>query len=269
LKIRKKTGLYGQLDLQLPTPAAILGGMDPNAPNADLAQGRVRCLRETTAHSDFLMLFAQTVVMKDVYRAKHTTGLLETFMGPNLEAFAVLTYTNNYDRWKEQCEIAALPEEERANRRPVAVRRFTEGARGGGRYRGWDETGIWMYNDLAARRIKLQAGTWDLQSFEILRTSSGRHKYQRQCCKPEGRRERRESTMVLSGMQPRKCLVMVRKAMKRMPVPLLVGCSRLLLKLLLVLLKVGMEELLLQRSVVWCRACFFLVVLAPAGTENN
>jgi hypothetical protein len=41
-----------------------------------------------------------TVVMKDVYRAKeaHTTGLLSTFMGPNLEAFVVLTYTNNFDR---------------------------------------------------------------------------------------------------------------------------------------------------------------------------
>jgi hypothetical protein len=143
--------------------------MDPNAAaNADdLTQGRVRCLRETTAHLDFLVLFAQTVVMKDVYRAKHTTGLLGTFMGPNLEAFAVLTYTNNYDRWKEQsCEIAALPEEERANRRPVAVRRFTEGARGGGKYRGWDETDIRMYNDLAAR-IKLQAGTWELQNFGI------------------------------------------------------------------------------------------------------
>jgi hypothetical protein len=123
-------------------------------------------LRETQAHSDFLVLFAQTVVMKDVYRAKHTTGLLGDFMGPNLEAFAVLTYTNNYDRWKEQCEIAALPEEERANRRPVAVRRFTEGARGGGKYRGWDETGIRMYNDLAAR-IKLQAGTLELHNFEL------------------------------------------------------------------------------------------------------
>jgi hypothetical protein len=133
--------------VQLPTPADILGGMDPNAPDANLTQGRVRCLRETTAHSDFLVLFAQTVVMKDVYRAKHTTGLLGDFMGPNLEAFAVLTYTNNYDRWKEQCEIAALPEEERANRRPVlAVRRFTEGARGGGKYRGWDEAGTRMYN---------------------------------------------------------------------------------------------------------------------------
>jgi hypothetical protein len=123
-------------------------------------------LRETTAHSDFLVLFAETVVMKDVYRARHTTGLLSSFMGPNLEAFAVLTYTNNYERWKEQCEIAALPEEERANRRPVAVRRFTEGARGGGKYRGWDETGIRMYNDLAAR-IKLQAANWDLQNFEV------------------------------------------------------------------------------------------------------
>jgi hypothetical protein len=154
--------------VQLPTPAAILGGLDPNAPPPEdnVIQGRVGCLRETTAHSDFLVQFAQTVVMKDVYRAKHTTGLLETFMGPNLEAFAVLTYTNNYDRWKEQCEIAALPEEERANRRPVAVRRFTEGARGGGKYRGWDETGIRMYNDLATR-IKQQAGNWDLQSFEI------------------------------------------------------------------------------------------------------
>jgi hypothetical protein len=148
----------------LPTPAAILGSLDPNAGATDPTQGRVPCLRESPAHAHFLFLFAKTVVMQDAYR-KNTRELLGGFMCPNLEAFAVLTYTNNYDCWKEECEIQALPPEERANRTPVAVRRFTDRARGAGRYRGWDSAGITMYNDLAAR-IKLQVKDPNLANFE-------------------------------------------------------------------------------------------------------
>jgi hypothetical protein len=125
------TGLHGQPDVQLPTPAAILGGLDPEA-TTDQAVGRVLCLRETTAHSDFLVLFAQTVVMKDVYRAKHTTGLLRTFMGPNLEAFAVLTYTNNYDRWKGAMRDCSSPrggESEQTSRCSQEVHRGGKGGR--------------------------------------------------------------------------------------------------------------------------------------------
>jgi hypothetical protein len=156
--------------------------------------------------------------------------------------------------------------------RPIAVRRFTEGARGGGKYRGWDETGIGMYNDLAAR-IKLlqEAATWELQNFEIDLTCKTKFRQAANISdNGTGQEDGEEESTMVSGMQPRKCLVMVRKAMKRMTVPL-VGCPHLLLKLLLrVLLKVGMGELLLQRrSVVWCRACLPLVVLEPACTEKQ
>jgi hypothetical protein len=137
------TELHADGDVELPTPAAILGSLDPNAGAADPTQGRVPCLRESPAHTQFLFLFAKTVVMQDAYR-KNTRDLLGGFMCPNLEAFAVLTYTNNYDCWKEECEIQALPPEERVNRTLVAVRRFTDRARGAGRYRGWDSAGITM-----------------------------------------------------------------------------------------------------------------------------
>jgi hypothetical protein len=58
--------------------------------------------------------------------------------------------------------------------------------------------------------------------------------------------------------------------MERMMVPV-VGSHHLLLRLLLVvLLKVGVEVLVLQRRVVRCRACLpLLVVIAPAGTGET
>jgi hypothetical protein len=57
--------------------------------------------------------------------------------------------------------------------------------------------------------------------------------------------------------------------MERMTV-LVVGSHHLLLRLLLALLKVGVEVLVLQRRVVVrCRACLPLVVVAPAGTGET
>ena len=59
-------------------------------------------MRETTAHARFLFLFAKTVIA-DTFKKKSPAFLmLSEYMSINLEAYAVLTYANNYHCWLEE-----------------------------------------------------------------------------------------------------------------------------------------------------------------------
>ena len=87
----------------LPDPRTILGGLDiVGDGQEDAAEDATPCLRDTKAHKTFLFLFAKTVMLADTFKKNSTVKLLSEYMGIALEAFAVLTYANNYHSWLEE-----------------------------------------------------------------------------------------------------------------------------------------------------------------------
>jgi hypothetical protein len=123
--------------------------------------GRALYLRETEAYEDLMFHFTKVLVMNDFYRQKATKKGLSLYMGVSLESFLVLTYVNNYETWYKDCK-GELP------RRPIcfetgstesetsgvsgvsdnSTQKFTAASRGKGKYRGWSDTGMDLFNHL-------------------------------------------------------------------------------------------------------------------------
>jgi hypothetical protein len=65
-----------------------------------------------------------------------------------LEAFAVLTYTNSYEAWMQEAarkedEMSAISDNSPST---ASKRGFTEKTRGIGKFKGWADSGIDLYN---------------------------------------------------------------------------------------------------------------------------
>ncbi len=134
--------------IALPEPEEILGNLDKPGEDPDGAP----CLRETDAHADFLFHFAKTVIVCSTFNSSSTTMLLSEYMAKCLEAYAVITYVNSYDAWMEEAtrreegrnEDSDSPSSAGSKKR----RRFTEKSKGSGKFKGWDKSGIKLYNKI-------------------------------------------------------------------------------------------------------------------------
>ena len=103
-------------------------------------------------------------------------------MGINLEAYAVLTYANNYHCWLEEAtrgsngggeagggaaEVSGVTDQtasdDGSNR---SKRKYTETTRGTGKFKGWAEDGIKLYNRIEAK-IDKQRDDPNLSDFDI------------------------------------------------------------------------------------------------------
>jgi len=139
------------LKVVLPPPKDILGSLDPHM---EVSEERVPCLRETSAHFEFLFRFIRPVMFAEDFDTQFDNKVLSEFVPPYLESYAVITYVNNYDSWKEKCELVAKGGKEEESR---TKRRFTEKTRGTGKYKGWSAAARGMYMDLTDRIIEQRA----------------------------------------------------------------------------------------------------------------
>jgi len=117
-----KTALYNNPDVTLPDPNAVLGCIETAMEIGDVGDVEENlsgpALRQTPEYAIFMELFAKTVLtkrggMKNILETKR----LSVFMPVTLEAFAVITYVNNYETWKASA----------AGTGRIAHRRFTSG----------------------------------------------------------------------------------------------------------------------------------------------
>jgi hypothetical protein len=103
------------------------------------------------------------------------TKLLSSYMTPHLEAFLVVSYVNGYNKWKSKAMVDSSSDEGRGgspeksaggNKRPReedspapslpslssvsmnSTKKFTENARGRGKFKGWTEEGLSLYNKI-------------------------------------------------------------------------------------------------------------------------
>ena len=142
--------------MDLPTPTAILGGLDKVQGNEDPDEDASPCLRETSAHATFLYQFAKTVMRADAFKKFSNTWLLSAYMSTCLEAYAVLTYVNNYKYWKEEASRTtpaggSVSEVTEPSSSDGSLRLYTATTRGTGKFKGWSDDGIELYNRIEGK----------------------------------------------------------------------------------------------------------------------
>jgi hypothetical protein len=162
----------------LPHPDDVLGDLaEPDEvdwPKEDQdISNRLPLLRETDGYMDLLLHFTKIVVMAQVFGECGHTQLLSSYMTPHLEAFLVVTYVNSYDSWKSKVVVDSSTEEEgnreqrsAGNKRSrgesssslpslssvsmTSSKKYTENARGRGKFKGWSEAGLSLYNKIVS-----------------------------------------------------------------------------------------------------------------------
>jgi hypothetical protein len=134
---------------EVPDPRVMLGNLLLDGREDDESQP---CLWDTKDHELFLLHFTKTVVMKDVYKLNCDKVVISEYLKPSLEAYAVLTYWNNYQSWcsKGHEMIMARDGEEtdppiQFVRRTLAKRKFTERTDGHGTCKGWPKEARLLY----------------------------------------------------------------------------------------------------------------------------
>jgi hypothetical protein len=203
---------------ELPDPSVFLGDLLPQPPPVEFPPVSIgvpdpeddedeeappKYLREAKGYMDLLFHFTKVVVMAATFIANSNTKLLSKYMSPNLEAFLVLTYVNNYDAWKAELYGEPLPnqdstseeedkdeqDQEHENNQQLAgskryrdgnsrlvsplnthqaKKKFTADARGRGKFKGWTDEGMALYKQLT-RIVKQQRADKKLgQDFEEL-----------------------------------------------------------------------------------------------------
>lgn len=152
--------LYKEDPQQLPDPEILLGGIIgrdkdewPEYGDAD----RPRWLREVPDYQKLLVNFSKEVLLNNEFRMGAHNKFLFEYMDATLEAFLVLAYVNNHDVWR----VSAMMQMEYGSDSDrsssvsdlsdgVVEARYTNrgGARGKGKFGGWSQEGIEVYNKI-------------------------------------------------------------------------------------------------------------------------
>jgi hypothetical protein len=66
-------------------------------------EDRTMYLRETMGHRAILRHFTKIAVMAKVFDNNSWCELISEYMTPSLEAFVILVYVNNHERWFKEC----------------------------------------------------------------------------------------------------------------------------------------------------------------------
>jgi hypothetical protein len=141
----------------VPDPNLILGelsyphGLWPAYENKD---NRKPFLRETSSHQHLLFLFTRVMVMSHNFKKYSSTRPLSQYMSVSLEGFLVITYYNSYLAWKDEwhqlrgTRAPALSEDLSDATGDSSKKQYTANARGKGKYKGWTDDGIDLYNQI-------------------------------------------------------------------------------------------------------------------------
>jgi hypothetical protein len=209
--------------LILPLPIDILG---------DLFNDEVHCwpkiksrtrapyLRETKSHLQLLRFFTKILVTAQVFKeeSEKLNKRLSEYMSPSLEAFLVVTYANNYNSWVDEGRGAGeirrsasaatttttstttptggAEAAEMVSPTPArACKIFTANSRGQGKYKGWHQQAMLLYNEV--QRVITYQRTHGSRDFEDdLQEFFVRDNKKRSNCDP-GREEVRAKNSLL------------------------------------------------------------------------
>jgi hypothetical protein len=109
-------------------------------------------LRETPSHQHLLHLFTRVTVGLDLFKKNSGLRPLTEYMGVCLEAFLVLTYHNSYQAWMDEWHRSKGTRGQPAlsdlsdGTGDSSKKQYTANARGRGKYKGWTDEGIDLYN---------------------------------------------------------------------------------------------------------------------------
>ena len=109
-------------------------------------------LRKEPGYMVMMEHFSKAAVGATKFNKVSKSVLLSKYMDPALEAFIVLTYINNYNKWI--CEANASPTTAPRDGTTTisdvttdsVPSRWTENGRGSGKDRGWSKAAIKIYN---------------------------------------------------------------------------------------------------------------------------
>jgi hypothetical protein len=129
-------------------------------------------LRHSDAYMEFLKWFTVTMVGNATFKMRARNDMLSTYMDVSLEAFLVVTYMNNYDKWKidasqEGSTIISTDLSEISV--GTATPRWTNHSRGAGKDNGWAPAAKKMHDMIVGLlNLQRQQDTVDeeLQNFE-------------------------------------------------------------------------------------------------------
>jgi hypothetical protein len=167
------------------------GWPEAYSPGSPQPEENNKYLRQTKAHADLLFHFAKVVVTYDTFKHQSTKDFISKYLTAGVESFLVVAYINGYDKWFMDCigqnqvpppgtedseQISSLshgsagqlagqnttftPTQSNPASAPVITplpaTRFTAGALGGGKFKGWNNEGKKLYkkctNLIAAQR---------------------------------------------------------------------------------------------------------------------
>jgi hypothetical protein len=123
-------------------------------------------LRDSDHYPILLKHFSKAMIGAGTFRKCSKKQLLSAYMGPSLEAFLVLTYMNNYDKWMSEAGPPRGVETSTAVTGTSSVSflsvgeitvgtRWTEKSRGAGKDKGWAPASQKLHEYLT-KLIKIQ-----------------------------------------------------------------------------------------------------------------
>jgi hypothetical protein len=109
-------------------------------------------LREVPEYKNLVFYFLKEVLDNEDFSGNSCQQELSGYVDKTLEAYLVLTYVNSYANWMDECtkqeaEAAGGSVSELSNS-DNSAKRFTSKGRGSGKYRGWSQEGIELYNEM-------------------------------------------------------------------------------------------------------------------------
>jgi hypothetical protein len=131
--------------LTWPDPNSVLGDLklrNDQWPEYETVE-RTKYLRQTPAHQMLMVHFTKGVIMKDVFDANAKVNMFSNYMSPQLEAFIVITYVNNYDSWMQKANSSYVPPRRFFQEQGTTA---TSKPATRGKYNGWAEEGIELFN---------------------------------------------------------------------------------------------------------------------------
>jgi transcription elongation factor Elf1 len=109
-------------------------------------------LREVPAYKDLVFYFLKEVLHNEDFSGNSFQEELSGYVDATLEAYLVLTYVNSYANWMDECTkqeaAAAGGSVSELSNSDSSAKRFTSKGRGSGKYRGWSQEGIELYNEM-------------------------------------------------------------------------------------------------------------------------
>ena len=138
----------------VPNPGVFLGDLE----DKEADQTTIRCLRATECYKDLITNFARCVSYSRSFDRDVKHLPISKILTPFLEAFLVLVYVNNHANWMKEAEQEDDESSETGSTpSPKLYGRFTHKSKG--KYKGWNDEGIRLYNKLVQKIMQQRSDT--------------------------------------------------------------------------------------------------------------